>query len=29
MTRMIDVTLPIRAGMLTYPGDPVVAIERI
>ena len=28
MTRMIDVTLPIRAGMLTYPGDPVVAIER-
>jgi arylformamidase len=28
MTRMIDVTLSIRPGMLTYPGDPVVAIER-
>ena len=28
MTRMIDVTLPIREGMLTYPGDPVVEIER-
>jgi arylformamidase len=29
MTRMIDVTLPIRAGMLTYPGDPVVTVERV
>jgi len=28
MTRMIDVTLPIRPGMLAYPGDPVVAVER-
>lgn len=28
MTRMIDVTLSIRPGMLTYPGDPIVAIER-
>ena len=28
MTRMIDVTLPIRPGMLTYPGDPVVQIDR-
>jgi arylformamidase len=28
MTRMIDVTLSIRPGMLTYPGDPVVTIER-
>ena len=28
MTRMIDVTLSIRPGMLTYPGDPVVAIDR-
>lgn len=28
MTRIIDVTLPIRPGMLTYPGDPVVAVER-
>jgi arylformamidase len=26
--RIIDVTLPIRPGMLTYPGDPIVAIER-
>ncbi len=28
MPRIIDVTLPIRPGMLTYPGDPVVTIER-
>ena len=28
MPRMIDVTLSIRPGMLTYPGDPVVAIDR-
>jgi arylformamidase len=28
MTRMIDVTLSIQTGMLTYPGDPLVAIER-
>jgi arylformamidase len=28
MPRIVDVTLPIRPGMLTYPGDPVVAIER-
>src|ERR1700741_4021643 len=28
MTRMIDVTLSIRPGMLTYPGDPVVSVER-
>jgi arylformamidase len=26
--RIIDVTLPIRPGMLTYPGDPVVSVER-
>jgi arylformamidase len=26
--RIIDVTLPIRPGMLTYPGDPIVAIEQ-
>jgi arylformamidase len=29
LSRFIDVTLPIRPGMLTYPGDPVVSIERI
>ena len=28
MTRIIDVSLSIGPGMLTYPGDPVVAIER-
>lgn len=28
MTRMFDVTLSIRPGMLAYPGDPVVTIER-
>jgi arylformamidase len=26
--RIIDITLPVRQGMLTYPGDPVVSIER-
>ena len=28
MPRIIDVTLPVQPGMLTYPGDPVVSIER-
>lgn len=28
MPRIIDVTLPIKPGMLTYPGDPEVTIER-
>jgi arylformamidase len=28
VSRIIDVTVPIRPGMLTYPGDPTVAIER-
>jgi arylformamidase len=28
MSRIIDITLPVRPGMLTYPGDPVVSIER-
>ncbi len=28
MPGIIDVTLPIRPGMLTYPGDPIVAVER-
>jgi arylformamidase len=25
---MIDVSVPIREGMVTYPGDPVVKMER-
>ncbi len=28
MPRIIDVTVPVRPGMLTYPGDPIVSIER-
>ena len=28
MPRIIDITVPIHPGMLTYPDDPVVAIER-
>ena len=28
MSRIIDVTVPVRPGMLTYPGDPIVSIER-
>ena len=28
MPRIIDVTLPVRPGMLTYPGDPLVSVER-
>jgi arylformamidase len=27
--RVIDLTLPIRAGMLVYPGDPEVSIEPL
>jgi arylformamidase len=26
---LIDITVPIRAGMVTYPGDPEVAVERV
>lgn len=26
--KMIDVSVPIREGMVTYPGDPVVRMER-
>jgi arylformamidase len=29
MSPMIDVTRPIRPDMLTYPGDPIVSVERI
>lgn len=26
---LIDISVPIRSGMVTYPGDPVVTIERV
>jgi arylformamidase len=26
---IIDVSVPIRAGMITYPGDPTVTLERV
>ena len=26
---MIDISVPIREGMVTYPGDPVVKLERV
>ena len=29
MSKIIDATLPLGAGMLTYPGDPVVSLKRI
>ena len=29
MARMIDVSVPIGPGMLTYPGDPEVRAERV
>ena len=29
MPRIIDVSVPVGPGMLTYPGDPVVSVERI
>ena len=27
--RIIDVSVPIRPGMITYPGDPEVRLERV
>lgn len=27
--RLIDVSVPIRTGMVTYPGDPTVSVERV
>jgi arylformamidase len=27
--RILDVSVPIRAGMVTYPGDPTVELERV
>jgi len=29
MPRIIDVSVPVGPGMLTYPGDPVVSTERV
>jgi arylformamidase len=29
VTRIIDVSVPIRPGMVTYPGDPTVQLERV
>jgi arylformamidase len=27
--QLIDISLPIRTGMVTYPGDPAVTVERV
>jgi arylformamidase len=27
--RILDVSVPIRPGMITYPGDPTVVLERV
>jgi arylformamidase len=29
MTEIIDITVPIQPGMVTYPGDPTVTLERV
>jgi arylformamidase len=29
MTEIIDISVPIRPGMVTYPGDPDVTLERV
>ncbi len=29
MTEIIDISAPIRPGMVTYPGDPRVTLERV
>jgi arylformamidase len=29
MAEIIDISVPIRAGMVTYPGDPTVSLERV
>jgi arylformamidase len=29
MTEIIDVSVPVRPGMITYPGDPAVILERV
>jgi arylformamidase len=28
LRRIIDISVPIRPGMITYPGDPTVTLER-
>ena len=29
MVQIIDISVPIRPGMVTYPGDPTVTLERV
>ena len=29
MTEIIDISVPVRPGMITYPGDPTVSLERV
>lgn len=29
MTEIIDISIPVRPGMVTYPGDPTVTLERV
>jgi arylformamidase len=29
MVEIIDISVPVRPGMVTYPGDPTVTLERV
>jgi len=29
MAEIIDISVPVRPGMITYPGDPAVSLERV
>src|SRR5919201_787726 len=29
MTEIFDISVPVRPGMVTYPGDPTVSLERV
>jgi arylformamidase len=29
MAEMIDISVPVRPGMIIYPGDPTVSLERV
>jgi len=29
MAEIIDISVPVRPGMVTYPGDPTVTLERV
>lgn len=29
MTEIFDISVPVRPGMVTYPGDPTVTLERV